>query len=152
MSTVSFFVPGTPAPQGSMNAFPFRRRGGRLGVHVAHSNAQTIPWREAVQTAATVEMRGRPLLDCAAYATVMFYFERPASHFLRSGALKASAPLYPSVRGLGYDLDKLARAILDSLSKIVYVDDVRVVDLTVRKRFSEVAGAQISVGPMKQVR
>lgn len=35
------------------------------------------------------------------------------------------------------DIDKLARAVLDALSKIVYVDDEQVDDLHIRKRVSD---------------
>lgn len=68
---------------------------------------------------------------------LVFWFPRPASHFgKRKGKqyLKPSAPLQPISARLG-DIDKLCRAVLDSLTSVVYHDDRQVVDLLARKRY-----------------
>ena len=61
-----------------------------------------------------------------------FYFPRPQSHRLRSGALKAAAPKRPGVKP---DIDKLARALCDALTGIAFADDSRIVTLTAEKRY-----------------
>lgn len=43
------------------------------------------------------------------------------------------------------DIDKLARAILDALSGIIYEDDKQVIWLSAEKRYSENPGADISI-------
>jgi Holliday junction resolvase RusA-like endonuclease len=65
-------------------------------------------------------------------ADFTFYVRRPGYHFGARGLLP-SAPKYP-IRTP--DLDKLARAIMDSITDgEAWDDDARVVDMNVRKRF-----------------
>ena len=51
---------------------------------------------------------------------------------------------YPTVPP---DLDKLIRAVLDSLSGIAYIDDSQVVEIIARKSYAEEPGLDISISP-----
>ena len=65
-------------------------------------------------------------------ADFTFYMRRPASHFRARGS-ETSAPVPHPIP----DLDKLARAIMDSVTAgQAWDDDARVVDLNTRKRYA----------------
>jgi crossover junction endodeoxyribonuclease RusA len=75
-----------------------------------------------------------------------FYFTRPKSHYRtgrHSHLLKPSAPEHPITKG--QDVDKLARAVLDALTTIVYHDDRQVVILASVKDYGPSEGCHIVV-------
>lgn len=139
-ATLEFRVIGTPAPQGSFFAILVR---GRPQV-VADSKA-TKPWRVEVGRAAANAVRARggwlPVNE-ATEVTVWFWLPRGSS----------VRRVLPFVRP---DVDKLARSTLDALTACgVLVDDARVTDLVVRKRYAdgEIApGARVRVRPVDAV-
>lgn len=133
---LDFVVHGEPAPQGSKNQF-----GGE-------SNPRTRPWRAAVSAEAAVAMRDRALLDEPVQVKVEFLFTRPKAHYgtgKNAAVLKGGAPEYVS---RAPDLDKLARAILDALTGIVFRDDAQVAHLNVWKRYGSSAQARVQVAPL----
>jgi len=130
---IAFTVIGVSVPQGSKNPW-----GGE-------ANPKTRPWRATVSAAAADAMQGAPLLDGPIELTVEFVFPRPKGHYgtgRNAAVLKASAPQYVT---RAPDVDKLARAIGDALSGIVFRDDAQVADLYVRKVYGESAHAFIEV-------
>jgi Holliday junction resolvase RusA-like endonuclease len=56
--------------------------------------------------------------------------------------LKPNAPKYPTTRP---DALKLARAAEDALTGIIWTDDAVTVDLTIKKRYGELPGVNITV-------
>lgn len=113
---VSFSVEGVPAPKGSKVVWR-----GRL----VEDNKRTMPWVRDIRTAALAAMRGRSPFPVRAPVAVQLVFalRRPASARNRPA---------PSVRPDG---DKLARAVLDALTGVVYADDAQVVSLSVDKMY-----------------
>jgi len=151
-------VLGKPHPQGDLSAMPIQRRdgspvlgkGGRPIINQVHSNQKTLkPWRgEIAQTAVACGWPGMGLaaIDEALIVRLDFYFARPASHYgtgRNAGVLKDSAPLYPEQSGS--DVDKLARAVLDALTGIVWKDDKRIVTLPLRRRYGAQERLELSV-------
>ena len=68
-------------------------------------------------------------------ASITFAFDRPKSHYKASGKLKPSAPVHCAKR-IG-DLDKLCRAVFDSLDIANVVnDDSQFVSLYAQRRFT----------------
>jgi Holliday junction resolvase RusA-like endonuclease len=126
-------VEGTPVQQGSM--IPVTRKG--KTVLVPDNSAALKKWREHVVKIAQARMRLEQwaTLDGPSAGTLDFYLARPVSEPRRPR---------PHVRP---DIDKLARAVLDSLTMAkVYVDDSRVVDLHPRKHYAtKLIGARIVV-------
>jgi Holliday junction resolvase RusA-like endonuclease len=119
-------VKGEPITQGSMNAFPIRRKDGSIGVSMTHQKGNKLDvWRQAVAEA----YKAQDGTYYPQYTPVCFegtfYLKRPA---------KPHAWL-PSAKGS--DLDKLTRAILDSLSEVAYYDDCQVCDIRVRKDYAD---------------
>lgn len=136
--TLTFFVHGTPAPQGS------KRHVGN-GVMV-ESSKKVKPWREAVKYAALeagVEQFTGPVS-----VRVTFWMARPKSHY-RTGKkahlLRHDAPEWAAGRP---DLDKLLRSTFDALGEAgVWRDDSQVVLVSACKRYIRAgdAGADVMV-------
>ena len=63
---------------------------------------------------------------------VVFWFKRPLKHYLPNGMVRQSAPVYITNKNNG-DLDKHCRALLDSLTKSAFADDVRLFLYTLLK-------------------
>jgi len=131
-------VRGIPIPQGSMKAFVVGHR-----AIVTADNARTKPWKAAV-----TDMAGRVMarldatpLDGPVDVDVVFRMPRPKGHFGRRGLLP-SAPATPATKP---DIDKLARAVLDALTGIVFRDDSQVVALRLAKVYADDPGATITV-------
>ena len=118
-----FFVRGQPITQGSMRAFVVK---GRPIITSANKNLKD--WRTLValqaQTEATVECP----LDGPFFMTLEFYMPRPKS-------LKKRGMDYP-IRARSGDIDKLSRAVLDSLTNVFYKDDSQVVQMDVKKNWA----------------
>lgn len=131
-------VAGDPIPQGSTRAFS---RGGK--IHTTNDPTGTIErWRGDIRSAvkhATVRYLGPgfPMVHPIAMR-MSFRLHRPKSHFLGvtksrpAPELRADAPHWAPG---GKDVDKLARAVLDALSGVVYVDDAQVVSIVAAKRY-----------------
>lgn len=136
LNNLSCFVPGVPKPQGSKSV-------SRSG-HLYDSNARELkPWRLAIAKAIRARYP-KLVIDEAVRLTVVFYFERPASHFNKSG-LKGSSPKAMQTKP---DLDKLIRAVGDGLSVDAGLlkDDSRISSIKAEKRYcerQEVPGALI---------
>lgn len=128
-------VAGLPKPQGSM-------RGIRMGdrVQMVHSNhTDLITWRHTVTIAAAAAWGDRPLLDEPVGLRLLFRLPRPKS-----------APKRRQYPDRLPDLDKLARAVIDSLTGVVVTDDARVVSMYAAKDYaiSGPIGCSILLSPM----
>lgn len=132
---ISFFVPGLARPQGS------KRHVGR-GIMV-ESSKQLKPWRMLVAHEAGIAMKGQALFLKPILLELQFRFQRPKAHYSAAGTLKPKVPYYPTGRNLG-DADKLARAVCDALTGIVFGDDAQVARLRVDKLYS-IGGEQAGV-------
>ena len=73
--------------------------------------------------------------------SIAFTFVRPASHYNAKGVLRAGAANHPGKP----DIDKLCRAVLDSLTGIIYADDSQVVSLVATKAYGNTAESRISI-------
>lgn len=132
---------GEPRSQGSKTAIV---RGGRAVVvegKSAKGRENLTSWRQAVATVASdwrADNPGAPLDEPVAIAAT-FWLSKPTS-----------MARWRWLPWTGLDVDKLARALLDSLTGIVLRDDSRVTDLVVRKRFAnpEAPGVSVVVVPL----
>ena len=138
MTDIKFFVAGEPAPKGSTKSFPYRRNNGHLGVSTTNANPKTAPWEarvscEAQRAFLDAEQR---MFDGAVEVRMTFHLPRPASLPKRV--------TWPIKRK--FDVDKLARAILDGLTGVAFVDDGQVVRIMATKRYgAEYIGCAIEV-------
>jgi Holliday junction resolvase RusA-like endonuclease len=121
MFDLTIDVFGEPASQGSHSVI-----NGRI---VQVNSTKHKKWRNAVAFAALdLVTDGWELIDEPLELTVIFYLPRPKSVLDRA---------YPAVMP---DLDKLVRAVGDSLSGVVYVDDSRIISLTAKKLYADDRG------------
>lgn len=143
------WIPGRPAPQGSMQPF---KRGPSLGVRAANDPVLK-PWRAQVTSFAMDEWAGKPALEEPVVATLEFVFRRPKGHTSpASGKLTKDGreqPV-PMKRGQG-DIDKLTRAVLDGLTDAgVIRDDSLVASLHARKTWGSNEGVHVWIETTKE--
>ncbi|PMQ21645.1 RusA family crossover junction endodeoxyribonuclease [Glutamicibacter arilaitensis] len=145
---LEFFAEGLPVSQGSKRIGRNRATGQPVLVE---DNVALKPWRSYVTMRARRAAAAAKFfkLEGAVEVSLIFTFERPRGHYgtgRNRAVLKASAPEHMMVKP---DVDKLTRAILDSLTDAkAYGDDSRVVSLRVQKRYvepNEQAGAHVFV-------
>ena len=118
---IEFYATGLPKPQGSKKAIPHATTG--RPILIESNPAGHHAWRRTVATVAAFTMRGRPPLEGPLTVQMTFALPRPKSH-------PKTRPSWPTGRP---DLDKLARAVGDSCTGIVWRDDAQVVYLVLRK-------------------
>ena len=143
---MQFFVLGVPAPKGSVRAWPIRRPGGKIKVAISSDNRQLKPWVKSVQEAA-IAAGVHPILTGPVSVRVTFTLLRPKCHYQRDGSLRPAA--HAALPACRPDVDKLARAVLDALTGLAWRDDGQVVELLVCKRYGDLPGALVEIGPYK---
>jgi Holliday junction resolvase RusA-like endonuclease len=133
---IEFRVPGIAAPQGSKKAF--KTRGGRIAL--VESCSRVKPYRATVALAAR-EVWAEGATHGTVGVSIAFTFVRPKSHYNAKGVLRAGIATHPGKP----DIDKLCRAVLDSLTGIIYADDSQVVSLVATKSYGNTAESRISI-------
>jgi len=136
---VRFTVFGPAQPAGSKTI----GRGPAGRVWVREAGRRSAPWRQQVAQVAGEAIGERELLDGPLAATMTFHVARPKKHYGAYGLL-SSAPVLPASRP---DLLKLARAVEDALTGVVYRDDAQIVEELLEKRYGEPARVEVWVGP-----
>ena len=126
MNTITFFVPGLPATQGSKT--PMGRS--KSGQIILVDSCKRLPvWRHTVAAYAqqAAQREGWEATQGAIGLSLEFVLPRPKLHYKggkRSEELKEDAPYWHTVKP---DLCKLTRAVEDALRGILYWDDSNVV-------------------------
>jgi Holliday junction resolvase RusA-like endonuclease len=119
------FVDGVPVPQGSKSI------SGSGVMYEANKNLK--PWRKEVTAAASsVAGPNFELMQGPLIVSIWFTMPRPPTVKRES----------PSVKP---DLDKMCRAVLDSLSGIVYKDDAQIIRIDAIESYESQTGAHIFV-------
>ena len=116
-------VSGTPAPQGS------KRHVGN--GRMIESSKALKPWRKLVTDTVTANLGDWQCTKDPIKLSIEFEITRPKAV---ANPKRNTWREHPTVKP---DVDKLARAILDSLTGVVYHDDSQVIKLTVSKRYVE---------------
>lgn len=136
MTGFAFDVIGQPVPQGSKRVF---------GQRLVDANASTLkPWRATVAAAAADAIPPEWDTAGAFHLTLEFDFARPKSHYGARGVLPSRAGTHHTQKP---DLDKLTRAIFDSLTDAgVWRDDSQVADVTAAKWWTTTgSGVRVTV-------
>jgi crossover junction endodeoxyribonuclease RusA len=118
---ITFTVIGHAQPQGSTRAFNVR---GKRDPVVTSDNPNLKGWRLFVAHEAQRHAGAGPMYG-GVQVTLDFALQRPKS-----------LPKRTSQHLKKPDIDKLARAVLDALTGILYQDDSEVVRLEVTKRYA----------------
>jgi crossover junction endodeoxyribonuclease RusA len=130
LTTIKFFIPGTPAPQGSKRALGPGR--------MIEMSKNVGPWRERIAIQAHNAMNGQPLMPGPIAVFVEFILPRP----------KSAPKSYTPNAVKRPDIDKLCRAILDAITGTMIWDDAQIIELHATKRLAhlgETPGAAIDV-------
>ena len=144
MTCIHFVVHGEPKPAGSKRAFSRKTKDGRTKTIVTHANPTTPEWMGLVGQVARQHYDGE-LLEGPIALTLFFYRPRPLRHFgvgRNSKRLKASAPAFPTMIP---DTIKLARAVEDALSGVLWKNDSQNVDLHLHKRYGKSYYVEVTV-------
>lgn len=119
--TIDFFVDGKPAPQGS------KRHVG--GGRMIEASKALKPWRHHIAETAAKHLAGAehwlPVTGEPVSIELWFVMPRPVRTKITVPHIKRP------------DVDKLARAVLDGLTGVLFDDDSAVVHLLARKRMAE---------------
>ena len=108
----------------------FSRKGSKTLVYTP---AQTKNYERIIKMMGQRQYRDKPLKG-PIKVEINFYFVKP----------KSSKQKYPINKRSG-DLDNLAKAVLDSLNKIVYEDDSQVIALTCSKYYRITSGIEVKI-------
>ena len=147
----SALVWGPAQSQGSKTAFihPHAKRpNGSSVVVVTDSNDKALKsWRQEIVEAMLRTKPPQPL-NSAVAVSILIYVPRPRAHYRTNGELKPNAARVPAA---GRDIDKIARAILDA-GQIArwWVNDARVADLRLRRRYDDGIGERTWVWAWEQ--
>ena len=148
--TIDFFVPGIPRPAGSKKAFALKSRGIYTGrVAVVDACKESRDWKTRVSREAATAFERSALMEGPLQVSITFFVSRPKGHF-RTGknadSIRDSAPKHPTTRP---DVLKLARAVEDAITGVIWRDDSQIVDERIRKEYSDKPGVGIVIGELQ---
>lgn len=136
--STSFVVYGVPATAGSKKGFVNQKTG---RVIITDDSKRSRPWKALVTDAAIEAIGEQELLTGPLELRLSFYLIRPKGHYGVKG-VRPSAPRFPTVKP---DLLKLARAVEDALSGIVYRDDAQIAVEVLTKDYGAPARVEVEV-------
>lgn len=132
--TLDFTINMRAMPQGSARAFVIP---GTNRATITHDSKKLKPFRSELTSMAIADLKGRaqPLFEkqVPVHVSIAFHFQRPPS---------AKKRLHPSVAP---DLDKLTRAVLDSLKGVAFHDDAQVVSISAKKFYAQHDHVRVAV-------
>jgi Holliday junction resolvase RusA-like endonuclease len=141
---IRFTVFGAAQPAGSKRAMHHKQSG---KIIVLDSNPKSSDWKKIVGYTARQSYVGEVLTGPLA-VTLRFYQPRPQGHYgtgRNASVVKASAANRPTGRP---DVLKLARAVEDGLTGVVWRDDAQIVQESLEKQYGEPARVEISIRPL----
>lgn len=144
---LKFEVLGKPEPAGSKKGIPYAVAG-HCRCNVIDDNDKAQDWKDSVGVMAKAAMKrdGIDMVDGFPVAVhFAFVVTRPKGDHRRgrnAGRLRDGAPIYPIKIP---DVLKLARAVEDGMTGIVYRDDAQIVDEVLTKRYGKHPGVEISI-------
>lgn len=154
MNHLIFEVVGHPEPAGSKTNMPRRRF--PFMVHsmkelisaypLVDANPKSKHWKEVVASAARGAMLKERLapIEGPVFLRLVFRRARPISHLKQNGelSLEGTRQPFPMTKP---DVLKLARAVEDAMTGIVYTDDARIVSEQLGKEWGEPEGVIVTV-------
>ena len=143
MKTLTVWVPGHPITAGSKRAFNHAKTGKIIVTD--DTGAKGKVWRTTVQAYVHQKFNG-PIIAGPVSVSLAFHLVRPKDHWgtgKNLGTLKASAPEFHTKKP---DIDKLARAVNDALTGIIWRDDSQVVLEMLQKKYTNATpGCEITI-------
>jgi Holliday junction resolvase RusA-like endonuclease len=135
---IEFVIPGPAVAKGRPRATSI------AGKARMYTPARTAKYEAVVAAAARAEMGVREPLAVPISVYVQEIRAIPASWSKRDRQAAADGLRLPTSRP---DADNVAKAVLDGMAGIVFVDDAAIVDLAVWKRYGTKPRVEVSVVP-----
>jgi Holliday junction resolvase RusA-like endonuclease len=132
-ATIEIRMDGQPVGKGRPR---FSRKSGTV-----YTPEKTARYEERLAWAAQSVMAGRPLLEGPLNVVVLAFMQIPASKSAKWKAGAVRGDVRPTSKP---DADNLIKC-LDSLNKVVWIDDSQIVQLAVSKHYSERPRLEISI-------
>ena len=124
--TIQFNVPGVPVAQPRQRHRIVAAHGRQFVSNYTPARAPVNSWKAMVQYAAVQQYRGAPL-DCPITLRAVFVLPRPKAKVWKTRAM----PREPHTAKP--DAENIVKALLDSLSRVVFRDDSLVCVLCIEK-------------------
>lgn len=135
--TVGFFVPGQPVAKGRPIAG--RGFGGRVTLRTP---GKTVAYEGLVAHACHAAMKGMAPFCGPLVLHLQINVQIPASWSKKRQKAAFDGDVKPTKKP---DLDNIVKSLCDGMNGIAYVDDAQIVEMSVRKVYSETPGAHIVV-------
>lgn len=141
---VRFTVHGEPVGKGRPRAVT--RRSKAKGAFIAHITPQkTADYEAAVKEEAATAMGFRPPVCGPVMLELRIFVGVAASWPQKRRVLALAGEILPTKKP---DADNVLKAVKDAMNATVYVDDCQVVDVHMRKRFSDQPRVEVIVTPL----
>lgn len=133
---IKFTVPGNPVAKGRARSFI---RNGKIGHYTPN---KTVSYENLVKIMAAEAMGGLNPIDDAVLMNVGLYVQIPASWAKKKQYQARNGEVRPLSKP---DLDNYIKVISDAMNGVVFNDDKQVVELSVKKYYSDLPRAEIEI-------
>lgn len=153
---IAFTVLGLSQTAGSKRSFvptnrhtgqPFRSKTtGRIVVNTVDDNPKSKGWKNDVASAARAQVgKDFGLIEGPIVLSLCFYLPRPKCHYGSGRRANILKPGSPGQHLQKPDVLKLARAVEDALTRVIWRDDCQIVNEVIGKAWGEPARVEISI-------
>lgn len=133
---ITFTIPGAPVAKG-------RPKIGRVAGHARmFTPEKTVRYESTVALFARQAMGDRNLFDGPVSLILVMNMPIPASWSAKKRMQAANGEIIPTTKP---DCSNVLKACEDGMNGIVYLDDKQISDLSVRKRYSDKPGVNVTV-------
>lgn len=133
---IEFTIPGVAHGKGRPR---FAKRGNFVSTY---TDEKTAKYENLVKIAAAEAMQGRAPMDCAVGVVIFLYVTPPESWSAKKKNAAIAREVFPTTKP---DVDNVVKGIFDACNDVVFKDDKQVVDLSVKKRYSDISRAKVVV-------
>lgn len=138
--SIRFVVPGQPQGKG-------RPRVGTIGGHARMFTPQkTVAYEGFIALQAQIAMAGHDLLEGPVEVRMFIACQVPASWSQKKQRDALAGLVVPTSKP---DIDNVVKAVFDGINGVVWRDDVLVVDLALRKRYSASPRVEVEIVPLQ---
>lgn len=136
---VRFIIPGQPVGKSPPK---FARRGALVQVYMPEKTASYL---NLVKVKAHEAMRDTALIQGGVSVEIDLFILAPESWSRKKRASALQGLILPTSKP---DVDNVIKGIFDAINGVVWNDDKQVVDLVVKKRYSETPQANVTIKSM----
>lgn len=136
---ICFTIPGQPQGKGRP------RVGSVAGRARMFTPAKTVAYEGLIAHAAQEARGAMPLLEGPLAVNLFLDCQVPASWSKRKLAAALAGEVMPTTKP---DADNVLKAVLDGCNGVLWRDDVQVVDVRVRKRYSATPAVRVEAWPL----